>query len=133
MGGAFANGIVMAFSHNDTKHVHGSSLDSEDYREVLMGTHDDWSHWEPLEPTRTFSQYASAFGFGVSMVGSPPLLRVVRATESLRRRSHRYRRFLQEQRDFSRRLEDLNDDRNCFAYAPYRHVRDGNSVEWRPC
>jgi len=104
----------------------------DEYRRLCVGAMVDMDHWRPLDPARTFEQYATQFPFCGPPGTLPPLLRVEEAGEQLCAKSHHYRRFLHEQ-EFSSNLEDLNTDRQCFGYACYLHKNDGNSPEWRPC
>jgi len=97
----------------------------------------DLDHWHPLDPACTFEQYAARFPFCGPSGTQPPLLRVedtqLLAGENLRAKSFHYRSFLQDREVKKASLEDLNTDRQAFAYACYLHPNDGNSTEWRPC
>jgi hypothetical protein len=105
----------------------------DEYTRVYAAAIDDIEQWEPLDPACTFDQYAERFGFAGPPGSFPPLLRIEEENESLRERSHRYRRYKQQQQSAIPKIEELNNDRQAFGWAQYYHSKDGGSGEWRPC
>jgi hypothetical protein len=123
--------MVYAPSNDPTKLLKPWTFD--EYKRLCAEAWADLDHWQPLDPACTFEQYAARFPFCGPPDMLPPLLRVEEASETLRVKSHHYRRFVQEHEVTSSNLEDLNTERQAFAYARYLHKDDGNSPEWRPC
>jgi hypothetical protein len=90
----------------------------------------DPSNWQPLNPLLTFRHYANMYGFGIK--GSTPLLQMVEGTPSYALINSRFRQFQEEALGDKTTIQQLDDDQECYAYAMYRHAKDGGSVEWRP-
>mmetsp|Transcript_116837 Transcript_116837/g.324816 ORF Transcript_116837/g.324816 Transcript_116837/m.324816 type:complete len:413 (+) Transcript_116837:3-1241(+) len=120
--------LVMAFvpSQKVQKLRAQKLAEGEEYRRAHRQAVDDPSNWQPLDPARSFSQYAQ-FNFGRA---SAPPLRVVEASEAYKAQNLRYKVFDEEMS--KRGWADLNDKKRCFGWARYSHKEDASSSEWRP-
>jgi hypothetical protein len=101
-----------------------------EYNRLERMEHMDPSHWQPLDPIRTFASYAKEYGFGTEV----QQLQIIEASPAYAVKNVRYRRFEEERRTALKRqrLEDLNTEAECYGFAKYVHQSDGNSTEWRP-
>jgi len=126
--------VVLVFVPSDeqSKHMKSGSWGAKDYRAILCSARADPGSWQPLDPTWTFEQYSSRFGFGDPAGIFPPFLHVVEETEMLKHRNLRYRNFVNRRRALGVRVEDTDDERQVFAWARYIHKGDGGLTEWRP-
>lgn len=99
-----------------------------EYKRLYKIESADQSSWQPLDPIRSFEHYKAMYGFGQD---NPQWLRISEGNEDYRLRNSRYRQFLEDQKIFNNKIEDLNTESECFGYAKYVHKADGNSTEWR--
>jgi hypothetical protein len=132
------NLVAMTFKHVVTVFQPSDKLrqlaaqkrtDSHEYKRLYKNEENDPSCWQPLDPLRTFNHYAYN-GFGQE---KPQRLRISEGTEDYKLRNHRYRKYLAERENASKKPEDTNTEQQCFAYGQYKHMEDGGSTEWRAC
>lgn len=97
------------------------------HRQLYKIEENDPSNWQPLDSTCTFSHYATQYGFGMQL---SPRLRI--SANDDKQKNNRHRHFADEQDRWSKHLQDLNTESECFGYAHYTHSQDGGSTEWRP-
>jgi len=128
----FAEGIfrqdVMVFVAPDEFLELDGVVSPQEFEQRRQLEEQDPSNWQPLDPIRTFDDYAGDFGFG----GAPaPQLRMSPGLADYASKNNRYREFEQQQKEWNSRLEELNTDTQCFGYAKYPHPEDAGSIEWR--
>lgn len=124
--------LVMVFVPSQKLRELAQSMRKTDvgYKRLYKIEESDPSSWQPLDPIRTFDHYQAMYGFGGGET-PPQRLRITEGTDDYRLRNTRYAQFVEDQKQFTRRIEDLNTEAECFGYAKYAHRDDGGSVEWR--
>jgi len=100
-----------------------------EYKRLYKLEEGDPSSWQPMDDMRTFNHYQTTYGFGMKL---SQRLRIAEGTDDYKLRNHRFRHFDDERKNWNKKVEDENTEKDCFGYSKYTHVNDGNSFEWRP-
>jgi hypothetical protein len=148
--------VQMTVAHTVTVFVPSDKLRSlfnqarehqTEYKRLYHLEEQDPSFWQPLDPIRTFNNYAVTYGFGLQLGGDDNTLsgssgapkrdpaqrlRIAEATPDYKMRNQRYKQFEEELRDCTTRVENTDTDKLCFGHGLYTHEGDGNTKEWRP-
>lgn len=139
--------VSLTFNHAVTVFVPSDKLRSlfnqarnqaQEYKRLYKLEEQDPAFWQPLDPIRTFTNYASTYGFGLQIAGPPgqrdpaQRLRIAEATPEYKMRNQRYKHFEEEIRSGTVRIEETDDSKLCFGHGLYVHEADGNTTEWRP-
>merc|ERR1719454_2653294 len=88
---------------------------AHEYKRLYQLEEQDPAFWQPLDPVRTFSNYASTYGFGLSISGPPgqkdpaQRLRIAEATPDYKARNQRYRHFEEETGASTVRVDETDD------------------------
>jgi len=99
-----------------------------EYKRLYRIEEQDPSSWQPLDTIRTFEHYQAMYGFGMAL---PQRLSITEGSDDYRIRNTRYRQFEDDQKMWTRQVDNLNTDSECFGFAKYLHTSDAGSTEWR--
>jgi hypothetical protein len=140
--------VKVTFNHAVTVFVPSDRLRSlfnqarsqaHEYRMLYKLEEEDPAFWQPLDPMRTFGNYASTYGFGLSISSGAAgqnnpaqRLRISEANAEYKMRNPRYRSFEEETLAATMRVDEADDANECFGHGLYVHTGDGDSTEWRP-
>jgi len=108
-----------------------------EYKRLYKLEEQDPAFWQPLDPIRTFNNYASSYGFGLQIGGGggkdpAQRLRIAEVTEQYKMRNQRYKHFEEETSNCTLRVDETDDSKFCYGHGMYTHTGDGNTTEWRP-